>query len=70
MITKQELGTSGDLGAIGDTKGIFFSDHGRPVHHAIADRTIALAVGHLGTASVVVHVAGLSKVRAAAAFYG
>lgn len=68
MITRSELAELRDLGAVGDTNGIFFDDNGRPVEHELAHRTIAMRLADLEQASLVVLVSGIQKARAANAF--
>lgn len=67
MITREELAELRELGAVGDTNGIFFNDYGQAIDNELAHRTIALPLEELENASVVALVAGLSKVRAAKA---
>jgi DNA-binding transcriptional regulator LsrR (DeoR family) len=68
MITSDELRELRDLGAVGDTNGMFFDEDGKSVAHDLAARTISLPLGELEEAIVVALVAGVSKARAAAAF--
>ncbi|MDP2781882.1 sugar-binding transcriptional regulator [Devosia sp.] len=67
MITKDELTALRDLGAVGDTNGIFFDQSGIPIEHDLARRTIAMPLNDLKEASIVALVAGVAKVKAAKA---
>lgn len=68
MITAAELSELRDLGAVGDTNGLFFDAEGRAVDHALNHRTIGLGLEDLRNISTVALVAGRSKLAAARGF--
>jgi DNA-binding transcriptional regulator LsrR (DeoR family) len=68
MISVRELAELRDLGAVGDTNGLFFDAKGRAVDHPLNRRTIALGFEDLGRTQTVALVAGKSKLEAAKGF--
>lgn len=68
MITAQELAQLRDLGAVGDTNGLFFNAQGQAVDHPLNQRTIALGFEDLKQTFTVALVAGQSKLEAARGF--
>ncbi len=47
MISKAELESLREAGAIGDTNGIFFDAYGKEVNHSLSERTIAVGLAEL-----------------------
>lgn len=68
MISAEELAELRDLGAVGDTNGIFYDENGRPVDHPLNRRTIALDLEDLRKITTVALVAGPRKLAAARGF--
>lgn len=68
MISLQELGELRQLGAVGDTNGLFFNAQGTAVQHPLNRRTIGLGLEDLRQVPTVALVAGLSKLEATLAF--
>lgn len=68
MITAAQLAELRDLGAVGDTNGLFFDADGRAVDHPLNRRTIALGFDDLKRTCTVALVAGRSKLEAARGF--
>lgn len=64
MISARELDELHDVGAIGDTNGIFFGADGKPVRHELNRRTLAVGFTTLGAAHTVLLAAGLEKAEA------
>ncbi|MBS7538378.1 sugar-binding transcriptional regulator [Ancylobacter lacus] len=67
MLSAADLDSLHAAGAVGDTNGIFFDAHGRPVEHPLNQRTIAVPFEVLRGLNVVLMVASPEKTRAAAA---
>ncbi len=68
MISAQELEQLRDLGAVGDTNGLFFDANGAAVDHPLNQRTIALGLDDLRKTCTVALVAGKSKLQASKGF--
>lgn len=68
MISPRELAELQDLGAVGDTNGLFFNREGKAVDHPLNQRTIALGFDDLRKTCTVALVAGRSKLEAAKGF--
>lgn len=68
MITARELEELRQLGAVGDTNGLFFDADGQAVDHPLNARTIALTLEDLRRTNTVALVAGRSKLAAAQGF--
>lgn len=68
MITSAELRELHDLGAVGDTNGLFFDAQGSAVDHPLNRRTIGMGLEDLRAFPTVALVAGRSKVQAARGF--
>lgn len=67
MISKAELESLREAGAIGDTNGIFFDAYGKEVNHSLSERTIAVGLAELMKIKVVLLIAGQEKAIAARA---
>ncbi|MDQ0457730.1 sugar-binding transcriptional regulator [Rhizobium paknamense] len=67
MISKAELESLREAGAIGDTNGIFFDANGQEVSHRLSERTIAVGMAELRKIKVVLLIAGEEKAIAARA---
>ncbi len=68
MISATELKELRDLGAVGDTNGLFFDAHGRGVDHPLNRRTIGAGLDDLRRIPTIALVAGQNKVAAARGF--
>ncbi len=68
MISATELAELRELGAVGDTNGLFFDAKGQAVAHPLNRRTIALGFDDLRKTCTVALVAGRSKLDAARGF--
>lgn len=68
MISAAELTELRDLGAVGDTNGLFFDANGQTVNHPLNRRTIGLGLEELRAIQTVALVAGRSKIDAARGF--
>jgi DNA-binding transcriptional regulator LsrR (DeoR family) len=64
LISAEELAGLRGLGAVGDTLGVFFDEHGKPIRHSVAERAIAMPFGDLRGRNVLLLAAGLEKVAA------
>lgn len=65
MISRAELESLRNSGAVGDTNGIFFDSEGRQVDHDLNRRTIALGFAELMKIPVILLIAGQEKSAAA-----
>ena len=68
MISARDLAELQELGAVGDTNGLFFDRQGKAVDHPLNQRTIALGFEDLRQTCTVALVAGRSKLEAAKGF--
>lgn len=68
MISAREMEELRELGAVGDTNGLFFDSKGAAVSHPLNDRTIALGFEDLRKTCAVALIAGRSKLDACKAF--
>lgn len=67
MITAAEVTELLEVGAVGDTNGIFFDAAGKPVDHVLNRRTLAVGFEDLARSQTVLLSAGLEKAAATAA---
>jgi DNA-binding transcriptional regulator LsrR (DeoR family) len=68
MISACDLAELKELGAVGDTNGLFFDRQGKAVDHPLNQRTIALGFDDLRRTCTVALVAGRSKLEATKGF--
>lgn len=68
MISAREIEELRELGAVGDTNGLFFDAAGSAVDHPLNQRTIALGFEDLRKTCTVALVAGRSKLQASKGF--
>ncbi|MCF6233278.1 MAG: sugar-binding transcriptional regulator [Rhodobacteraceae bacterium] len=64
MISEEEVTTLRDLGAVGDTNGIFFDQNGKTVDHDLNRRIVAIGLTLLARTKTIVLSAGRRKLSA------
>ncbi|MEM7696236.1 MAG: sugar-binding transcriptional regulator [Pseudomonadota bacterium] len=64
MISAGEMAALCKAGAVGDTNGLFFDAAGRPVDHALNQRTLAVGLDDLAAGRAILLAAGVEKVAA------
>jgi DNA-binding transcriptional regulator LsrR (DeoR family) len=64
MISEEEIASLRDLGAVGDTNGIFFDQNGKAVDHDLNRRSVAIGLTLLARTKTVALSAGRRKLSA------
>lgn len=64
MLTDDDLRSLRDAGAVGDTNGIFFDQHGKPIKHELNKRTLGIDLQELKETRTIILSAGFEKLDA------
>jgi len=63
-LSKEDLAALNELGAVGDTLGLFFDENGNYIDSQICRRTLAINLSDLSHSDIILLSAGIAKVHA------